>query len=70
MLPGDSVADLLVGEGVGAVPPLVARKARLLSGFQPTKERRRGAVEPRQHLAQDVAVDGGVRWNLRAHRGC
>ena len=63
-----TVAILLVGERVPAVTPLKARKARLLAIRHPPEERLIGLVEPRQHVLQDVAVEGGVRREVRPDR--
>jgi hypothetical protein len=50
---------------VVAVPALVAREARLLAALHPAEERLIGPVQPRQHVLQHVAVDGGVLREFR-----
>src|SRR5262249_19248311 len=60
-----AVAILHVGAGVIAVPSLKAWKSGLFTGLQPTEECLIGSVEAGQHVLQDVAVDGRVRWHLR-----
>ena len=62
-----AVAILLVGETVEAVAPLKAREARRLSFPDAAEERLIGLVEPRQHILQDMAVDGRVLRECRAH---
>ena len=62
------VAELLVGERVVAVAPLIAWEARLLSRLHPAKERLIGLVEPRQHILQDMA--SGSPHTLETRRGC
>ena len=60
------IAELFVGEGVVARRALIAREARLLASHQSAKERLVGFVESRQHILQDVAMDGGVPWERSA----
>ena len=63
---GRPVAELLIGEGVLAGARLIAREARLLSRLHAAKERLIGLVEPREHILQDVLVDGRVLWKVGA----
>ena len=57
------VAKLLVGERMPAVAPLIAGKSRLLARLHPEKERLIRLVQPRQHVLQHMAVEGGVLWH-------
>jgi hypothetical protein len=55
-----AVAILLETERMVAVLALEAREARFLAPFEPAEEGLIGLVEPREHILQHVAVDGGV----------
>jgi hypothetical protein len=60
-----TVADLLVGERVEAVAALEAREASLLTPLHAAEEGLVGLIQPRQHVLQHVAVDGGVLGERR-----
>src|SRR5262249_9271185 len=66
IIQGGPVAILFAGEAVPAVVPFEAWEARLLAPLHPTEEGVIGLVQPRQHILQHVAVDRGVRRELRA----
>jgi hypothetical protein len=55
-----TVAKCLVGEAVETNMPLETRETCLLAALHPAEERLVGPLEPREHVLQDVAVDGGV----------
>src|SRR5260221_5949480 len=61
-----AIAVFLEGEAVQAVAALEAREARLLTALYPAEERLIGLVEPRQHVLEEVRLEGGVLWHLRA----
>ncbi len=55
-----AVADLFVGEGVGARAALETGKARGLPRGHAAEERLVGPVQAGEHVLQDVRMDGGV----------
>jgi hypothetical protein len=61
------IAELLKGKGVETIASLKARKSCLLSRLDPTEERLRGLVEPRQHILQNVRVNRRVLWECRPY---
>jgi len=56
-----------VGEGARAPAALVAREAGLLPGCYPVKEGGIRPVQARQHIVQDLRVDGCVLREGGAH---
>ena len=58
--------SLKVNEWI-AVAPLETRKARLLAPLDATEERLIRLIQPRQHVLQDVAVNGRILGELRAN---
>src|SRR5262249_2898696 len=62
-----AVAMLLVGEGVVAVPAMKAGEPRLFALGHAAEEGVIRLVQPRQHLLQHMAVEGGVLREGGAH---
>src|SRR5262249_7252717 len=61
-----AVAIFLEGEGLEAITALEAWKAGLLTPLHAAEEHLVGLVEPRQHILEHMAVDGGIVWELGA----
>ncbi len=66
ILQAGASAELVVGEGVVAVLALEPGKARLFSMRQAAEEGLVRLLEAGQHVLQDMAMDAGVLWHLRA----
>jgi hypothetical protein len=62
-----AVAVLLEGERAEAIASLEAGEPRLVSPLDAPEERLIGLVQPREHVLQDVRVDGRVLRKLRAY---
>src|SRR5258708_1799455 len=61
-----AVGILLRGESLVAVPPMQAGETGWLAVRHAPEDGLRGRVQPRQHVVQDLTVEGGVLRQVRA----